>query len=165
MPVEVPAGGDPMGRLAAIIAITRVGRRTRGRAASATLLGPAFRVLAGFGLFQWFVNHQHVVTTFATNMHGPRSPITFLGATVTDFIPVTSTTGNVTVTFAALSYAGTLTVTVIADPDTCPDMKVVVAELQGQLDSLTTAGLTGQGSTGTGGVLHPGSGPEPNARS
>jgi len=165
MPVEVPAGGDPMGRLAAIIAITRVGRRTRGRAASATLLGPAFRVLAGFGLFQWFVNHQHVVTTFATNMHGPRSPITFLGATVTDFIPVTSTTGNVTVTFAALSYAGTLTVTVIADPDTCPDLKVVVAELQGQLDALTTAALTVQGSAGTGGVLHPGSGPEPNARS
>ena len=28
-------------------------------------------------------------------------------------------------------------------------------ELQGQLDALTTAALTGQGSTGTGGVLHP----------
>jgi hypothetical protein len=35
---------------------------------------------------------------------------------------------------------------------------LVVAELQGQLDALTTAALTGQGSTGTGGVLHPGCG-------
>ena len=122
-------------------------------------------MLAGFGLFQWFVNHQHVVTTFATNMHGPRSPITFLGATVTDFIPVTSTTGNVTVTFAALSYAGTLTVTVIADPDTCPDLKVVVAELQGQLDALTTAALTAQGSTGTGGGSTPGHDPSPTPQS
>ena len=30
-------------------------------------------------------------------------------------------TGNVTISFAALSYAGTLGITLITDPDACPD--------------------------------------------
>jgi len=52
---------------------------------------------------------------------------------------VSAIVGNVTVAFAVLSYAGTLTVTVIADPDTCPDRTVLVQELQRELDALTGA--------------------------
>ncbi len=140
MLVEVSAQGDPTRRLAAIARTTLARRRSPGRGASATLLGPAFRVLARLGVFGWFVNRQRMVTTFVTNLRGPGSPAKFLGATITHITPVTSITGNVTISFAALSYAGTLAVTVIADPDRCPDLSVVVGELQQQLDELATTG-------------------------
>ncbi|MEO5833481.1 MAG: wax ester/triacylglycerol synthase domain-containing protein [Nakamurella sp.] len=142
MLVGVSARGDTLHRLSEIAETTRSRRRSRGRGASAALLGPAFRVLAQWGAFRWFVDRQRLVTTFVTNLRGPTSPMTFLGATVTTVIPVTLTTGNVTVSFAALSYAGSLVVTVIADSQRCPDASVVVAALQGQLHDLTSAGRT-----------------------
>lgn len=43
-----------------------------------------------------------------------------------------------TVAFAALSYASTLTVTVIADPDHLPDLPLLVAALQDELDRLAS---------------------------
>ena len=41
-----------------------------------------------------------------------------------------------TVSFLALSYAGTLTVTVIADRDAVPDLPDLAAVLQAELDAL-----------------------------
>jgi hypothetical protein len=43
-------------------------------------------------------------------------------------------TGNVTVAFTALSYAGSLVITISADPDTCPDLDRLQHELQRQLN-------------------------------
>jgi diacylglycerol O-acyltransferase len=137
MLVKVTPRGDPTQQLAGIARITRARRQPEQRGASGILLGPAFRTLARLGMFRWFVDRQHLVTTFVTYLHGPRSPMTFLGATVTDIIPITPITGNVTVAFAALSYAGTLAVTVIADPQHCPDLPLIVDELQRQLNDLT----------------------------
>jgi diacylglycerol O-acyltransferase / wax synthase len=37
------------------------------------------------------------------------------------------------------SYAGTLTITVIADPDHVPDLSVLAAALQAELDMLTSS--------------------------
>ena len=48
-------------------------------------------------------------------------------------------TGNITVAFAALSYAGSLNVTVIADPELCPDLSDIIQALQRELDVLTGA--------------------------
>jgi diacylglycerol O-acyltransferase len=42
------------------------------------------------------------------------------------------------VTFAALSYAGTLVVTVIADPDPLPDLAEITVPLAGELRTLFT---------------------------
>jgi hypothetical protein len=56
--------------------------------------------------------------------------------TVTDLIPVTITAGNVSVAFAALSYAGTLTISVIVDPDLVPDVSVLAAALDAEVDAL-----------------------------
>ncbi len=141
MLVEVSARGDGshsdvVHRLAAIAETTRARRKARTRGASARLLGPAFRILARLGMYLWFVDRQRLATTFVTNLHGPQIPMTFLGAAVTDVIPITGLSGNVTISFAALSYAGTLAVTVIADPEHCPDLPVVRGELQRQLDDL-----------------------------
>ena len=77
-------------------------------------------VAARTGLLRWFTRHQRAVQTFVTNLRGPQDPLTFGGATVRAIIPIPSTTGNVTVTFAAASYAGTLRITICPTPPACP---------------------------------------------
>jgi WS/DGAT/MGAT family acyltransferase len=136
MTVPVTVAGDLSERLAAIARTTR-DRRPVTPGASAALLGPVFRTLARLGAFRWFVDRQHLVTTMVTNLRGPDVRLSFLAAPITEVIPVSPITGNVTVAFAVLSYAGTLTITVIADPQRCPDLPVLVARLQSELDLLT----------------------------
>jgi diacylglycerol O-acyltransferase / wax synthase len=43
----------------------------------------------------------------------------------------------VTVSFAVLSYAGSLTITLIADPDTCPDLSDLRDALEEEVRVLT----------------------------
>jgi diacylglycerol O-acyltransferase / wax synthase len=88
------------------------------------------------GVADWFMNHQRVVHTFVTNVHGPDHPMRLGGAPVVGLIPLSATTGNVTVAFAALSYADAFTVTVVADPDHVPDLLVLTEALQAELDLL-----------------------------
>jgi diacylglycerol O-acyltransferase / wax synthase len=133
MPVEVPADGDPLARLASVVVSTSAHRGRGGSGASAALLAPIFRSLARLRVFQWFVDHQRLVTTFVTNLRGPSHPLSFLGSPIVDIIPVTIVPGNVTVCFAALSYAGTMTVAAIADPDHCPDLTFLAETLTDQL--------------------------------
>ena len=139
IPIEIPAAGDRRDRLRAIAERTRAAKRTPP-AASTAVLGPAFRVLARLGVFEWFIDRQHRVHTFVTNLRGPDTPLSFTGAPITDVIAVSVTTGNVSVAFAVLSYAGTLGITVIADPDACPDLDVLVDALESELAALTDRG-------------------------
>ena len=44
--------------------------------------------------------------------------------------------GNITVYFEALSYAGTLTLTAITDPDHFPDPGTLTGALRGELDQI-----------------------------
>ena len=132
MPVALPAAGALAGRIARIAAITRQ-RKTAAKGTSVTLLGPLFRLLARAGLLRRFVNHQRLVHTFATNLRGPAQPLTFAGAPLRAIIPIANTTGNVPVTFAALSYAGTVWLTVLSDPDQAPDIGTLTAALRQDL--------------------------------
>ncbi len=143
MPVELPAGGAPSARLAAIADRTR-SRKSATPGASAALLGPAFRALAAFGVFGWFINHQRQVHTFVTNLRGPDRYLSLGGARIAAITPVSITTGNVTVAFGVLSYAGTLTITVIADPDHVPDLAVLVTAMERELAVLTARPAPGQ---------------------
>ncbi|GAA4263855.1 WS/DGAT domain-containing protein [Dactylosporangium darangshiense] len=47
-----------------------------------------------------------------------------------DLIPIGAVAGNLTITFLALSYAGRLVVTAIADRDHFPDLPVVLSGTQ-----------------------------------
>ena len=105
-------------------------RKRAARGTSAGLLGPLFRLLAAAGLLRWFFNHQRLVTTFVTNLRGPAEPLTLDGAALNAVLPIPETTGNISVTFAALSYAGTLWLTVLSDPDLAPDVAVLTAALR-----------------------------------
>jgi diacylglycerol O-acyltransferase len=137
MAVPVTAVANSHERLAAIARTTR-DRKSAAPSASTQLLGPVFRALAWLGVFGWFVDRQRLVTTMVTNLHGPGLRLSFLAVPIIDVIPVSPITGNLTVAFAVLSYAGTLVITVIADPQHCPDLPILVAQLQNELDRFTT---------------------------
>jgi hypothetical protein len=53
-------------------------------------------------------------------------------------IPIPNTTGNVPITFGAMSSAGTLRLTVLSDPAQVPDAGVLTAALRRELGA--TAG-------------------------
>jgi diacylglycerol O-acyltransferase / wax synthase len=121
IPLHIPGVGDPGRRLEAVAVATRAAKQAQ-RGASTALLGPFFRLLAAAGLFRLFIDRQRLIHTFVSNLRGPESHFSLLGCPITSIIPLSSASGNVTVSFAVLSYVGTLTITLIADPDTCPDL-------------------------------------------
>jgi hypothetical protein len=137
MPVAVPCDGGLGARVSAVAAVTRE-RKSHAHGASAALLVPAFLLLARVGLLGWFVNRQRLVHTVVTNLRGPLEPLAFGGAPLREVIAIPSTTGNVTVTFGALSYAGTLRITVLSDPSRMPDVAVLTAALSTALAAIPT---------------------------
>ena len=134
----LPTGGRPEQRLQAVAATTHA-RKQGNRGASAALLAPLFRLLAAMRLLRWFIDHQRMVNTFVTNLPGPRDPVTLAGLAVTDMHLVPLATGNATVAFAVVSYAGTLTMTVVVDPDHVDDLDVLVGALRDEFDHLAPA--------------------------
>jgi diacylglycerol O-acyltransferase len=135
IPLPIPAVGDPVRRLETVAEATRAAKRTPPGDSTA-LLGPLFRLLARLGLYRWFIDRQRLVHTFATNLHGPDTRLSLLGCPVTSIIPLSVATGDVTVSFAALSYAGTLSITINADPDACPDLPVLRQALAEEIGAL-----------------------------
>jgi diacylglycerol O-acyltransferase / wax synthase len=141
MLVTFRTDGGLADRVTRAAAVTRE-RKRAARGASAGLLGPLFRLLAAAGLLRWFFNHQRLIHTFVTNLRGPAGPLTLDGVSLRAVLPVPETTGNIPVTFAALSYAGTLWLTVLSDPALVPDVAVLTAAL-GQELRATAAGTRG----------------------
>ena len=119
VPVRVPAVPDPDRRLAALVEQqSRV--RARGRGGLAAVLTPAFRALAAVGAFQPFVDHQRLVHV---RDERPRAGRAAAGGRRRGDggVPVAVNPGNVAVSFDVLSYAGTLGVTLVADPGLVPE--------------------------------------------
>jgi len=132
IPLRVCGVGDPAHRLRSLAEITRAAKREQP-AASNALLGPLFRGLARVGLYEWFINHQRLIHTFVSNLRGPQMRLSFLDCPIKGIIPLSMATGNVTVSFAILSYAGSLVITLIADPLTCPDLSQLQDALKEEL--------------------------------
>ncbi|MGO4599689.1 wax ester/triacylglycerol synthase domain-containing protein [Terrabacter sp. 2RAF25] len=135
VPFRIPLDSDALTRLRSVVQLTRQ-QHGRPRAASAGPLGVAFRGLARVGLLQWFVDHQRLVNSFVTNVHGPDAALRFCGCAVTRLVPIAVTPGNVAVSFVALSYAGTLAISVVTDPEVVADSGPLVAHLREELDVL-----------------------------
>jgi len=135
MPVRLPAAGDRAEQLGRIAAITGA-HRTAQRGSSAGLLQPAFTALAALGLVRRFINRQRVVQIFVTNLRGPGARQRLCGAAITDVLPIGIIAGNVTLSFAIMSYAGTLAVVIVADPLRHPDLGALVGLVGAELGSL-----------------------------
>jgi diacylglycerol O-acyltransferase / wax synthase len=136
--VSVPGAGEPAERLRRIAGKVRAGRPAVAGPSLMALMGPVFRLLGALGLLRWYMTHQRRIHVMVSNVPGPAAPITVGGVLVRGIVPVAvGNSGNLSVSFLALSYAGTLTVTVTADPEAVPDLPVLAAALQEQLDALS----------------------------
>jgi WS/DGAT/MGAT family acyltransferase len=135
--VTVPDGGDGVAHVAAEV------RRRRGEAAGpapVAVLGGAFRVLASMGAYGWYMRRQRRMHTLVSNVRGPGVVVSVGGVSVRGMIPlVVGGNTNITVMFLALSYCGELVVTVVADPDRCPDLDRLGVLLSGELDLIVRA--------------------------
>ena len=149
-PIAIPATADDHARLTEIIAATAAVSRTSARAASAVPLGLAVRLLHRAGLFQWFIDHQRLVHTFETNLRGPATAWHLAGHRIGALVPLVATPGNVAVTFAVLSYAGTLTVNVIADPGLVPEQDALADALRRSFGRVGVDGRAAPLRTGQG---------------
>lgn len=99
------------------------------RRTTASLLEPLFRTAGRLGVTKWYFNRQRRVNVFVTTLRGPAAEISMFGHPVRRIIPIANTSGNVSVVLTALSYAGSLVVSVLSDPDACPDADRLVGYL------------------------------------
>jgi hypothetical protein len=146
--VDGPGTGTPAERLERMAGAVRAARPPTP--VPPTLL----RLLAAVGLYRLYMRHQDRLHTLVSNVPGPDRPLTLDGAPITAIIPIDiAEAGNLTVTVVALSYAGTFTVTVSADPDQVPDLPVLVAALQAELDAPARAEVEADRTNGHAGSL------------
>ncbi|HEX6931067.1 MAG TPA: wax ester/triacylglycerol synthase domain-containing protein [Streptosporangiaceae bacterium] len=136
--VPVPSAGDAAERLERVAALVRAHKAAATGPAPIAVLGWLFRPLARLGGYRWYMNHQHRLHTLVSHVRGPAEQVTFGGTPVIAAIPVSvGQGGNITVYFEVLSYAGTLTITVIADPDHFTRLGALTQALRAELDAVT----------------------------
>ena len=133
MPVALPARGDLAARVTRIAAITRERNSSPrhlggGTGIAVPAAGPhrAAPLVLQPPAADPHLRHQPARPRRAA--HVRRRPVRAV-------IPIPATTGNVTVTFGVLSYAGTLRITVVSDPSRVPDVAVLTAALRRELGS------------------------------
>jgi WS/DGAT/MGAT family acyltransferase len=135
MLVPVPATGDIGTRLEQVAARVRAHKADATGPPPIAILGWLFRPLAAVGGYRWYMNHQHRLHTLVSHVRGPAEQVTFGGFAITSAIPlVVAEGGNITVYFEVLSYAGTLAISVITDPDHFPDLDTLTDALRTELD-------------------------------
>ena len=114
-------GNDAVARLAAIAASS-----ARAKATQRAVVNPQLMVwLARSRLTKLYIRRQHFINVLTTNLPGPPQPLYFAGARLLDALAIPPIAGNVTVSFAALSYAGGLDLSLVADATSWPDLDVL----------------------------------------
>jgi hypothetical protein len=86
--------------------------------------------------------HQRVVDLAVSNLIGPKTELRLLGDRLVRAIPITPISGNVTINFCALSYAGQLAIGITADAVAWLDLPVVTAAMR------STAGVVSEPEPG-----------------
>ena len=71
----------------------------------------------------------------------------FAGARVLEVFPVLPLIANVTIGVGALSYAGQLNITVVADRDAVPDLDTFIAAARSELQALFEPARAGSRSS------------------
>ena len=69
-----------------------------------------------------------------------------MGAPVREIVPIVALMGNHPVGISAFSYAGQLTMSVVADSIVCPEVEIIAAGLEDTLQSLRSAPPSAQAS-------------------
>lgn len=101
--------------------------------ASAGLLGGG---RLGQRVMLWLAARQRWSDVYLANIPGPPAPLYLAGARMLELFPVVPLAGRTTLGVGALSYAGQLNVTVVADRDACPDVAVFADGIRAGLAEL-----------------------------
>ena len=88
-------------------------------------------------------DRQRWANTYVADLPGPPVPVHLAGCWVREVFPVVPLTGNITLGVGALSYAGTLSLAVVADVDSCRDLDVFVDAATASLHQLDLAPVVG----------------------
>jgi diacylglycerol O-acyltransferase len=138
MMVPLPIGeSDPVRRLALIAAETA----TRKHQARPQVGSGIFRFVAGQRVWYRLFPRQRAVNLVVSNVPGPSVPLYLAGARLQEIFPTMPPMGNLTLVVAALSYAGQLNLTAVADRDNCPDVEVFAQGVHTALDILARSTL------------------------
>ena len=132
MVVPLPIGERDHVRRLRLIAMDTRERKKKTRPEAGSLFRSVFLQRA----FLRLMPRQRFMNAYIANVPGPSAPLYFAGARVLELFPVVPITGNVSIGVGALSYAGQLNITVVADRDLCPDLSVFVDGVQHALDAL-----------------------------
>ncbi|MDI6105872.1 wax ester/triacylglycerol synthase family O-acyltransferase [Actinoplanes sp. NEAU-A12] len=123
LPLAEPGPAERLRHLAASTAEAK-------REQSVTAGNRILVALARIGAARWLSRHQHLTQVMESNMAGPATPVTMLGAPVLDVVAIGNLAGNVALSVVALSYAGRLNITVHADAGAFPDLPVLLAGIR-----------------------------------
>jgi diacylglycerol O-acyltransferase len=135
MTVRLPLGeADPAVRLRSVATET-----ARVKARSRPQLGTLFRLIPTRLLLKAVARQRVNVTT--ANIPGPAHPLYLAGAEVLEVFPILPLIGTVALGVGGVSYAGAFNIGLAGDRDTYPDIGLLAAAIQAELDVL--AGMVG----------------------
>lgn len=123
LPMDPP---EPEACLEAITASTRVMKKKELATSSEHLIA----WVSMSGLFRFLARRQHMMNVFESNVAGPPLPLFLLGARVLDVTIANNLGGTVGLSFGILSYAGRLNLSVCADGERFPDLRVLMAGME-----------------------------------
>jgi hypothetical protein len=139
----VPTAGDRVEALKSVAATVRAHKQDAAGPPPIALLGWAFRPLARLGGYRAYMNHQHRMHTLVSHLRGPDQVLHLGGRPVVDAVPVAvAEGGNIPVYFEVLSYAGTLTVVAVVDPDHFAEPDLLATTLAAELEAIADLGTT-----------------------
>lgn len=92
---------------------------------------PILRAWLGrFGFVRKAMANQQYINLSETYLPGPPVPIDVLGARVADLVPIAPLSGNLGLSFVALSYARRLVITIRADAGRFPDLDLLTGGMR-----------------------------------
>jgi hypothetical protein len=117
---------DPEACLEAIAASTR----TMKKKALAASFEHVAAWVAMSGLFRILARRQRMMNLFESDLTGPPVPLYVLGARILEVTLANNFGGTVGLSFAILSYAGQLNLSVSADAERFPDLRILMAGME-----------------------------------
>ena len=138
MMVPLPLGEPEPVRRLELIAAETAARKHKARPEAGSGI---FRFAAGQRAWYRHFPRQRSVNLVVTNVAGPPVPLYLAGARLLELFPMMPVMGNLTLVVGALSYAGQLNLTAVADHDHCPDVEVFAQGVRTALDQLARSAL------------------------
>ncbi|MFY0566496.1 wax ester/triacylglycerol synthase family O-acyltransferase [Archangium lansingense] len=123
LPLDLP---DPEACLEAIAASTRKMKKKELATSSEHLIA----CVSMSGLFRLLARRQHTMNLFESDLEGPPVPLFMFGARILEVVIANNLGGTVGLSFAILSYAGQLNLSVCADAERFPDLEALAAGME-----------------------------------